>query len=173
MRVLLAITDQDFYPDQPPKPLSGFRIRNTARAIVMNDQGQVALLHSTVHNTHKLPGGGIEEGEDIAMALQRELVEEMGSIAMVTAEVGIVNEYRGRTKLHQLSRCFLARQSGPFTAPSLTGEEETLGMEIVWADSLDAALELVKADTPPDYPGHFIRRRELAFLEAAKSMLAH
>ncbi|WP_298254007.1 NUDIX domain-containing protein [Bradyrhizobium sp.] len=52
------------------------------RAVVLDSDNRVFLVkHSYVSGWH-LPGGGVETGETIRLALQRELIEE-GRIAMV------------------------------------------------------------------------------------------
>jgi ADP-ribose pyrophosphatase YjhB (NUDIX family) len=56
------------------------------RAVVVNREGQIFLVkHSYVSGWH-LPGGGVEVGETIGQALERELHEE-GNIRVIGAPV--------------------------------------------------------------------------------------
>jgi len=56
------------------------------RAVVLDGSGRVFLVkHSYVEGWH-LPGGGVERGETLRDALERELVEE-GNIRLVDASV--------------------------------------------------------------------------------------
>ncbi|MFT8350907.1 NUDIX domain-containing protein [Clostridium saccharoperbutylacetonicum] len=56
-----------------------YNIRKASRAIVLNDLGEIALLYVSKNKYHKLPGGGIEAGESIDIALNREVMEEVGT----------------------------------------------------------------------------------------------
>jgi molecular chaperone GrpE len=63
----------------------------TVKAVVVNDEGKVLVLKRPEHEKsgagkYDLPGGSIEQGEDIKPALTREITEETG----LTAEIGPV-----------------------------------------------------------------------------------
>lgn len=49
------------------------------RGIILNDMGQILLLHSNKHNGFSIPGGTIEENETIKDAVIREVFEETGA----------------------------------------------------------------------------------------------
>ena len=53
--------------------------RPSVRGIVIKD-GKIALMHSLKYDYYKLPGGGIEEGEELEDTLIREVKEESGLI---------------------------------------------------------------------------------------------
>jgi 8-oxo-dGTP diphosphatase len=167
MKLIAEIQEQNINPKAPILDESEFRIREAARAIVLDNEGRVALLHVGRHNFHKLPGGGIDEGENIEQALERELMEEIGCKAKVTAEIGAVTEHRNQFKMIQTSYCFLAQLSGEKGDPDFTEEEIADEFSIVWADNIQAAIELLEADQPDDYEGKFIKVRDLALLNAA------
>lgn len=78
MRTLLTLHDSDIFPDVADNDPGGFSLRHATRAVLINDQGQVALLKVGNGNYHKLPGGGVEGSEDMQLALERELLEEAG-----------------------------------------------------------------------------------------------
>ncbi len=88
-----------------------FRTRQAARAILFDGQ-KIALLHVTKLNYHKLPGGGVESGEDIETALKRECLEEVGTEIEVGKEIGSIVEYRGQFNLVQTSHCLVVRVLG-------------------------------------------------------------
>ena len=52
--------------------------RNAARAIILRDS-DILLLYTERYHDYTLPGGGVDEGEDITVALIRELQEETGA----------------------------------------------------------------------------------------------
>ena len=97
MKTLKTIYDTDVgYNNPEPKE---YKLRNAARAVIFDTDKKVALLHATKKSYHKLPGGGIEDGEDMQAALKRELLEEIGCEANNLRDLGIIEEYRnGRSQ---------------------------------------------------------------------------
>lgn len=71
MKNLLTIKEQGIVPDSPVVDTSTFRKRGAARAVLLDDEGGVYLLNVSKHGYQKLPGGGIDEGENIQQALER------------------------------------------------------------------------------------------------------
>lgn len=171
MNIITEIREQDINPTAPIVDTSKFERRGAARAVVVNDVGQVALMDVTKRGFHKLPGGGIEPGEDKAEALAREVFEEAGCKIEIIAELGEVVEYRDKWRQIQTSSCYFAKQVGEQQQNVLTDQEREEGFEIVWAEDLDAAIAIVEADNPSGYDGKRIKPRELAILRAAKGYL--
>ena len=62
MDTFKVIRDKDLGLDTPEPSTWGER--KTGRAIIFDDAKNVALLHVTKKHYHKLPGGGVEEGEN-------------------------------------------------------------------------------------------------------------
>lgn len=75
-------------------PEEQYTLREAARAVLLDTAGRVYLMHTTKHGYHQLPGGGIDEGEAVVDALQRELLEELGCTAGVAEDLGTIPEYR-------------------------------------------------------------------------------
>ena len=109
-----------------------YPVREAARAIVLDADKNVALLRVANKNYYKLPGGGIENGEDRTAALQRECMEEIGCSVEIVGEVGSVVEYRKMFGIKQISYCYVARVKGEKGTPALTPEELSAGFEPVW-----------------------------------------
>lgn len=170
MKLIAEIYEQDVNPGAPQIDDTAFRTREASRAVVFDASGKVALLHVGLHHYHKLPGGGIDEGEDVPTALERELMEEIGCKAEVTAEVGSTIEHRNQFELVQTSYCFLANQIGEKGEPDFTEKELRNQFAIVWADDINHAITLLEADAPDDYEGKFIKIRDTALLKAAKEL---
>jgi 8-oxo-dGTP pyrophosphatase MutT (NUDIX family) len=67
--------------------------REAVRAVVLRGE-QIFLIHSTVCGDYKLPGGGVQPGEDHTSALRRELSEEGGATLLKTpVEFGMTREF--------------------------------------------------------------------------------
>jgi 8-oxo-dGTP pyrophosphatase MutT (NUDIX family) len=144
--------------------------RRASRAVVFDKDGLVPLLFVSKFNYHKLPGGGIEEGESEIEACEREMVEETGCEVEINGEVGMVTEFRSFfDNLHQTSYCYIGKviKKG---ASNLEQSEIDEGFKLVWS-TLDDAINQVKNDKPSNYEGKFIQERDLAFLEEVKKNL--
>ncbi|MFA6963231.1 MAG: NUDIX domain-containing protein [Patescibacteria group bacterium] len=170
MKVLLTTKDQDIYPDETFDPDNDWKKREAARAIVFDDQGLIALMDVSKHGYHKLPGGGLDEGEKVFDALARELREETGCRAEVTREVGQIREYRKKYNQVQESYCYIAKLVGEKGEPSLEPGEIADGFKIMWV-SIDEAIDLLSSDETDGYHGKFVLKRDLVFLKEAKKLL--
>ncbi|MBR2283046.1 MAG: NUDIX domain-containing protein [Ruminococcus sp.] len=71
MKLLFEIDKKDYDPDGEV-----FR-RPSSRGIIFRD-GRISVIYSRKHGYCKLPGGGIEAGEDNISAMIREVREETG-----------------------------------------------------------------------------------------------
>ncbi|HUB93486.1 MAG TPA: NUDIX domain-containing protein [Verrucomicrobiae bacterium] len=173
MNTLLVIKDQDFTAQPIQVDISGYKTRQAARAVLLDSLGRVYLINVSLHGYHKLPGGGIEGDEDVEVALARELMEEVGCKAEIIGELGKVIEYRDSQELNQTSYGFLAKQVGLQLSSTLEDDEINEGMVEVKVKNIDAAIKLFRNDSPDGLEGKFIRKRDLAFLEMARSLLPH
>jgi ADP-ribose pyrophosphatase YjhB (NUDIX family) len=168
MKTILTIRDKDFRLDFPDPPV--YKERGAARAVVFDNEKKIALLHVMKLRYHKLPGGGIEKGESMEDALRREVSEEIGCSIGNVRELGIVEEFRNKSSLHQLSYCFLADLAGEKGVPHLEQGEIDDGFETVWLSIKDAIKILESEAGVEDYEGKFIQKRDLAFLEQASRL---
>lgn len=148
-----------------------YKVREAARAIVTDGEGNIAVLHASLNHYYKLPGGGVETGESILEALHRECKEEIGCAIEVTGEVGSLTEYRERFKLKQVSYCYVARVVGDKCEPQFEQGEIDEGFEVVWV-APEEAYALIIGSEPKVYPGEHMIARDSALLRAAQSMLA-
>mgnify|MGYP001570610093 CR=1 FL=1 len=151
--------------------IKNYSVREAARAIVVDDEGKIALLHVSKANYYKLPGGGLEGSEDKIVALERECQEEIGCDIEVTGEVGIVVEYRKFCKLKQISYCYLAKVKGKKGKPNFTDKEIENGFEEVWL-SFDEARKALNESNADSIEGKlYIVPRDLILLKEAKSAI--
>ena len=167
MKILKELTEKEVGLEtvSVTEPL---KLREAARAVLFDAENKVALLHVTKHNYHKLPGGGIESGEDIKIALTREVMEEVGCQIEVGEELGQIIEYKNGLQEKQISYCFTAKVVGEKGNTSFTEEEREEGLEPQWMD-LNEAIETLEKDEPNNYVGKFIQQRDLIFLNEARN----
>lgn len=162
MKILKVINPENVDEEN----VSGWQRRKAARAVIFDNEGRVGLLHVSKQKYYKLPGGGVEEGEDVRTALDRECQEELGVEIETTKEIGTIIEYRGKFKLHQTSYCFLAKMRSKKGAPNFTDEEKSEGFKVIWVE-LKQALRLLDLKQTADYEGKFIEERDFCFLSEA------
>ncbi|MES2225781.1 MAG: NUDIX domain-containing protein [Patescibacteria group bacterium] len=147
-----------------------YSLREAARAIVRDAEGLIAMLHVTRDNYYKLPGGGVEEGEDVITALRRECQEEIGCDIEVTSEIGMITEYWQEDREKQISHCYLANLVGAKGEPSLTESERERRYKTVWL-SYNDALKALRDSSLTNWEAEYIVPREILFLEEIKERL--
>ena len=163
MKLLKEIKDKGW-----PKDESTLEIREASRAVLFDSDGLIPLLFVSKYNYHKLPGGGIDDGENKVQALAREVLEEVGSEIEVSGEIGKVIEFRSKWNLKQISYCYIGKIISK-GAPNFTGKELSQGFKVVWLP-LDEAISKVENDRPTNYVGSFIQKRDIVFLKKAGEM---
>lgn len=163
MKLLATIQDKTI--PQEPKP----QTREASRGVFFDDEDRIAFLYVAKHDYHKLPGGGIEEGEDRLQALKREMVEETGCDIEVTGEVGMVLEYRSEQNLLQTSYCYYGKIISK-GIPKFTEKEQANGFQVTWM-TLDEAIRTVENDHAKNYLGARVQKRDTAVLRETEKLL--
>lgn len=165
MKLLAEISEGTLgLSDQFEQLQTSYELRKSARAILLNQDGKMATQFLENYNFHKLPGGGVDDGETTEEAVKREVLEEVGCECEIMREVGMTIEYRNKYKLLQLSFCFVAKVVGEVGEPKLEEGEVEEGQVTLWLSPIEV-LEKMKNDQPTKFEGHFILKREIAFLE--------
>lgn len=142
--------------------------RSAVRIILKNDKDEVMLINISDGNYYKLPGGGIEPGEDHSFTGAREVKEETGCV--VAVEDGcIATTEEWRDDLHQISHCYGASLAHDTGKTELTSPEEQEGLKHEWAP-VEEAVEKMSQCEPTSKLGRFIRERDLFLLSRYAAM---
>ena len=172
MKLIKELKDLEVTGKKTPISDEEYKIRIAARAIVQDNKGNIAILSTpkSNHYHHKLPGGGLDEGEDIGKTLKREIKEEVGCQIEIIKELGEIIEYKNKYNQKQTSYCFLAKLNGKIGKPNFTKEEKDAGYRVKWLP-IDDAIKLFQDNIPEDYTAKFIQLRDYTFLLEAKKLL--
>jgi 8-oxo-dGTP pyrophosphatase MutT (NUDIX family) len=163
MELLLEIKDKEIPANKSHKT------REASRAVLFDNDNLVPVLFVANEHYHKIPGGGIDDGEDQKQALIREVFEETGSTIEVTGEVGKIVEFRSEFNLLQTSYCYVGKVISK-GQPEFTEDEVSHGFKLAWLP-LDEAINAIANDKPTDYEGSFIQKRDLRFLQKAQEII--
>jgi 8-oxo-dGTP diphosphatase len=164
MKLLAEISDATVGIGPSEELGANYQLRKSARVILLNEHGQIALQHLQNYGFYKLPGGGVDDGETVEEALVREVREEVGCDCTILSPIGITIEYRAQYKLLHISYCYVATVTSPITAPAFEEAEIAAGQTNIWVAPTEV-LDLVRSGERFNYESHFNIPRELAFLE--------
>ena len=127
------------YIDDPAAPPANSVVLSVVAAVV-NEHGELLMIHRTDNDRWALPGGGHDIGEFIADTVVREVREETGIEVEVTGLVGLytnprhVMAYDDGEVRQQFSIAFRARPIGG----ELRGSSESREVRWVPPDQLDS-----------------------------------
>ena len=166
-----TITDLDFNIN--PVEFNNPRIRYSARGIVINDEGKIALLCKKNINLYKLVGGGLNDNETPIEGFIREVKEEIGAEIGNIKYIGEIYEEKSLDNFIQVSYVYIANIL-KVGKPNFTFEEIIDGSYIEWVYPTLAKKLLTKSlnDVKPSkndeplsvYHSKFIVKRDLEIL---------
>lgn len=132
--------------------------RIAARAIVIK-KDKILLMFTERYNDFSLPGGGVDEEENLLEGLKRELAEETGAQGIRNIkEFGLYEEYRPHkstkyhvecSMVHMLSYCYTCDINDVLGENKLEDYEVKNGMDARWvniADAIQHNLNTIKND---------------------------
>ncbi len=120
-----------------------FRQRYGARGIVIKEDGKIAVFNKALKNEFKLPGGGIDEGEETSEAFKREVFEETGCTIEIVDFLGTIEEIKSQDSFKQMSYVYIGKVIENTNELHVTEQEEKEGAKLLWEEP-EKALELIK-----------------------------
>lgn len=152
------------------KQESNLIVREASRVIMFNDENKIALTYTSKHGHHKLPGGGVEDGETWKESALREAIEETGYQIKLRENgyIGKIIEDRTENDFIQISHCSTADVIKKISETQLTDSEIADGyiQNALWV-TLQEAIELFNKDNPKTNLGRHMHARDKKFIEQA------
>ena len=174
INLIAQIKDEDV--GEKSIKVENYRQRFGARGIVIREDGKIAVFNKSLKNEFKLPGGGIDEGEETAEAFKREVFEETGCKIEIVDFLGTIEEIKTRDSFKQRSYVYVGKVTENTNQLHVTEQEAKEGAKLLWEEP-KKALELIKdcynkllpspceADLSSVYHTRFIVRRDTKILE--------
>ena len=149
--------------------------RNIVRAIVYDENRMFYFVRAVRDDEFgkatliETSGGGVENGEDLITAVQRELKEELGVFVDVVCKIGIVSDYYNLIHRHNINNYFLCKIKS-FGQKNLTQDEiEKFHLSTLKMSYEEAIIEYENRKNSK--LGTLIANRELPVLHRAKEIL--
>lgn len=171
MRLLAELRHPEV-PEQPAPLLQ----RRAARGIVLRED-RLLLLFTERYNDFSLPGGGVDEGEALDVALARELEEETGARNVRVIEpFGRIDELRPHWQpgfpfmamQSYVYRCDIDAELGP---ARMEAYEQAAGMRPEWVRVVDAIAHNRDVVARGDAAMGLSIQREILLLERVQAEL--
>jgi ADP-ribose pyrophosphatase YjhB (NUDIX family) len=147
MKLLSFITPEDLKPQFESKYNTEVFGRIAARGVLINEKKEIGLMYIAKFDSYKLPGGGVDDEENIVKALEREMIEETGYKTEIIQELGMTVERRSgdeeKGEIVQVSLNYLVKPL-ELVGVNLTEKEKDEGFKLTWVENIDKAIELIR-----------------------------
>ncbi len=163
------------HPDIDTLENKSIVVRKAARAIALRAQ-KILMLYTQRYDDYSLPGGGLDQDEQIIDGMRRELEEETGAKNIRDIkEFGIYEEFRPWYKSdydiqHIISFCYTCSVDERLGQTAFEHYEVSNGMKPVWINIHDAIAHNEKTQAFSDKKGMSIER-EISLLHLIKNEL--
>lgn len=150
--------------------------RRATRAIILRG-ADILLVYTQRYDDYALPGGGLDDNEDLLHGFVRELKEETGALNIRNIqEFGFYEEYRPHFKndfdsMHMLSYCFTCDIDDALGETQLEDYEISNGMKPVWLNIYDAIAHNEHTMAHSEKQGLSIERETFLLKLIAKELL--
>ena len=136
MNLLFKITDKDL--GMKEKEVKEYKLRMSARGLVINDDGKIAIQFKKNTKEYKLIGGGLKKGEEPEECFKREVFEETGCKIEINNNLGTTEEYINYKGVKQISYIFVGKVIENTNTLHLTEKEKREGAELIWTNPKEA-----------------------------------
>ncbi len=149
--------------------------RNAARAIILDGE-DILMLYTERYHDFSIPGGGLNEGEDIITGMIRELEEETGAQNIRNIiPFGLYEEYRPWYKddvdiMHMFSYCFTCQIDNELGETNYEEYEVNNGMKPLWINIHEAIAHNEKTMAESPKKGMSIERETYLLRLIAKEL---
>lgn len=151
--------------------------RPSARGIILDENGKIALVYSEKEKYFKFPGGGIIEDEDKKEALIREVREETGLLVIPESieEFGSVMRRQKSIKspdtvFEQENFYYFCKVENRITEQNLDDYEKEAGFVLKYVD-FDEAIRVNSDYKTKDYFNEIMIKRDTKVLELIKKFV--
>ncbi|KAK4236528.1 NUDIX hydrolase domain-like protein [Achaetomium macrosporum] len=148
------------------KPGVLYTDRHSVRVVAFSAKAEVAIIYAKRENYYKLPGGGIEPGEDHETAAKREFQEETGGLIKLRGNGCVATTEEFRFQQRQVSYCYCADLLDDSGKPALTEEELEDGLGHLWMPVDEAKTVMASAEPSSEF-GRFVKERDIYLLDEA------
>jgi ADP-ribose pyrophosphatase YjhB (NUDIX family) len=137
--------------------------RKATRAITLKGES-ILMLYTERYHDYSLPGGGLDDGEELIPGMIRELQEETGARNIRDIkEFGIYEEYRPWYKpdfdvQHMISYCYVCTIDEELGETNYESYEINNGMKAIWMNIHEAIAHNEKTIANSDKKGLSIER---------------
>ena len=170
---IAEIEDADFGFNTPKEKTGNTRF--CVRIILPNDKNEICVIRSEKYGYMQLPGGGIDDGENITEALRRETKEETGFLIKNIKPIGYTLERREDVRNNHdwdqdISFVFTAL-SDKEVGTKYMEDEVAEGFKPIWIKLEDFIAEQEGNEGKIEsYSGCFSNKRDLEIARYFKSM---
>lgn len=107
------------------------KVRKKVVGLMIQDD-KICMIFAQNQNSYSLPGGGVDAGETLEEALQREMLEETGFEIEILKELGMTIEYLYDFNVLQMTFSYLIKPVKDTLQTNLTEDEIERGAVAEW-----------------------------------------